>query len=107
MEWILGLIAFIAAIAGLLTSLGHGGYLYMLGSAARKRAGGEPIAKFARSRYGSAAIGTAAGLLALLLSSGGFGADVVAILLGVGATGYSVKALQTSKERLRIGGSTR
>lgn len=105
MEWIIGLIAVIAALAGLVTSLAHGGYLYMLTSAARKRAGGEPVAGYAKSRYGVAAATSAAGLLALLLSSGGFFPDVLAILLGGGTAMYSTKALQASRERFRIGGS--
>lgn len=109
MEWIFWFIALIGALAGLVAALGHGGYVYMLNAAARKRAGGEPVAKFARGRYGVAAAGLAAGLIALLITATGqsFGADLVGLLIGLGTAGGSAKALQTSREGLRLGGRTR
>jgi hypothetical protein len=99
------LIAVIIALAGLVAALAHDGYLAMLSSAASKRAGGEPIAVFVRSRWALAGGTTAAGLLALLLStsSGGF-ADVLAILLGAGTGAVATKALQSTRERFRTGG---
>ncbi|WP_020496413.1 hypothetical protein [Sciscionella marina] len=109
MEWIFGLVAFIAALGGLVAALGHGGYVYMLGSVAKKKgAGGEPIAKFARGRYGIAAAGVGAGIIGLLFTLGdSFGVDLVGLLIGLGTIGASTKALQTSKEGLRLGGRTR
>lgn len=106
-EWIFGLIALIGALAGLVTALGHGGYVYMLSSVAKKRAGGEPVAKFARGRYGVAAAGIGAGVIGLLFTFGSsFGVDLVGLLIGLGTAAGSAKALQTSKEGLRLGGRT-
>ena len=101
----LELIAVIIALAGLVAALAHDGYLAMLGSAASRRAGGEPIAQYVRSRWMVAGGTTAAGLLALLLSSTSAGfADVLAILVGAGTAGVATKALQSTRERFRTGG---
>ncbi|HEY4459689.1 MAG TPA: hypothetical protein VGN81_35580 [Pseudonocardiaceae bacterium] len=97
------LIAVIIALAGLVAALAHDGYLAMLGSAANKRAGGAPIAQFVRSRWVVAGTTTAAGLLSLLLATGGGFAEVVAIILGAGTAGVAAKALQSTRERFRTG----
>lgn len=97
------LIAVIIALAGLVAALAHDGYLAMLGSAAGKRAGGEPIAQYVRSRWAVAGGTTAAGLLALLLTTGGGVADVLAIIVGVGTGAVATKALQSTRERFRSG----
>lgn len=97
------LIAVIIALAGLVAALAHDGYLAMLGSAASKRAGGTPISQFVRSRLVVAGGTTAAGLLALLLATGGGFAEVVAIILGAGTAGVATKALQSTRERFRTG----
>jgi hypothetical protein len=99
-----GLIAVIIALAGLVAALAHDGYLAMLGSAANRRAGGEPIAQYVRSRWAVAGGTTAAGLLALLLSSGGGVADTLAIIVGVGTGAVATKALQSTREKFRTGG---
>jgi hypothetical protein len=99
-----GLIAVIIALAGLVAALAHDGYLAMLGSAASKRAGGEPIAQYVRSRWALAGGTTAAGLLALLLTSGGGVADTLAIILSVGTGAVATKALQSTREKFRTGG---
>ena len=98
------LIAVIIALAGLVAALAHDGYLAMLGSAANKRAGGAPIAQYVRSRWVVAGTTTAAGLLSLLLATGGGFAEVVAIILGAGTAGVAAKALQSTRERFRTGG---
>ncbi|HEV3362411.1 MAG TPA: hypothetical protein VG247_36825 [Pseudonocardiaceae bacterium] len=97
------LIAVIIALAGLVSALAHDGYLAMLGSAANKRAGGAPIAQYVRSRWVVAGTTTAAGLLSLLLATGGGFAEVVAIILGAGTAGVAAKALQSTRERFRTG----
>ncbi|HEY4021910.1 MAG TPA: hypothetical protein VGM75_24715 [Pseudonocardiaceae bacterium] len=97
------LIAVIIALAGLVSALAHDGYLAMLGSAANKRAGGAPIAQWVRTRWVVAGTTTAAGLLSLLLATGGGFAEVVAIILGAGTAGVAAKALQSTRERFHTG----
>jgi hypothetical protein len=97
------LIAVIIALAGLVAALAHDGYLAMLGSAANKRAGGAPIAQYVRSRWVVAGTTTAAGLLSLLLATGGGFAEIVAVILGAGTAGVAAKALQSTRERFRTG----
>lgn len=104
MESIFGIIATIIALVGLLSALAHDGYLAMLGSAANKRAGGEPITQYVRSRWVVAGVTTAAGLVGLLLTQGGFVSDVLGLLVGLGTTGASTKALQETRQRFRTGG---
>lgn len=104
MEFVLGLVATIVVIVGLLAALAHGGYLAMLESAANKRPGGDPISKYVRSRWPIAGMTTGAGLLALLLSTGGPFLDTVAILLAAGTTVASTKALEQTRRRFRTGG---
>lgn len=99
-----GLIAVIIALAGLVATLAHDGYLAMLGSAANRRAGGEPIAQYVRSRWVVAGGTTAAALVALLLTTGGGVADVLAILIGAGSGVMATKALQTTRDKFRTGG---
>jgi hypothetical protein len=99
-----GLIAVIIALAGLVAALAHDGYLAMLGSAASRRAGGTPIAQYVRGRWAVAGGTTAAGLLALLLSTGGGFADTLAIIVGAGTGAVATKALQSTREKFRTGG---
>jgi hypothetical protein len=99
----LNLIAVLVAVVALLAALGHAGYLAMLNSAATKRAGGAPVAQYVRSRWMIAGVTTAGALLSLLLTGGQEFADVLAILLGAGAGGTAVKALQSTQERYRTG----
>jgi len=82
---VLNVIAVLAALAGLLAAIAHGGYLAMLGAAANRRAGGEPVSQYVRSRVPVAAVTVGVALLALLLSTGGPAADVLAILAGAGS----------------------
>lgn len=98
------LIAVIIALAGLVAALAHDGYLAMLGNAASKRGGGEPIARYVSSRWMVAGGTTAAGLLGLMLAFGGGFAETIAIMLGVGTGAVATKALQSTRERFRTGG---
>ncbi|HEY1571510.1 MAG TPA: hypothetical protein VGG05_09225 [Pseudonocardiaceae bacterium] len=104
LEGLFGIIAFIIAMGGLIAALAHDGYLAMLGSAANRRAGGEPIAQYVRSRWAVAGGTTAAGLVGLLLTSGGGVADTLAIIVGVGTAGVATKALQSTREKFHTGG---
>ncbi len=103
-ESLFGIIATIIALAGLVAALAHDGYLYMLGSAAGRRAGGTPIANYVRSRWVIAGGTTATALLALLLTMGGGVADTFAIILAAGSGAVATKALQSTREKFRTGG---
>ncbi|HEY6423908.1 MAG TPA: hypothetical protein VIY28_11795 [Pseudonocardiaceae bacterium] len=100
----LELIAVLAALAGLLAALAHGGYLWMLKSAANQRAGGEPVSAYVRSRVPVAAATVGVALFALLLTTGGSVADVLAIVAGVGSGVVGYQALQGTRARYRSGG---
>ncbi|WP_026455709.1 hypothetical protein [Saccharomonospora iraqiensis] len=104
MDTIIDVLAFVVALAGLLATLAHGGYLAMLNSAATKRAGGAPVARYVRSRVPVAAGTTGVAVLALLFSLGGVPLDVLAILLGGGSGAVAVQALRSTQERYRSGG---
>jgi flagellar basal body-associated protein FliL len=97
----LNLIAIILAIAAVVATLAHAGYLAMLNSAANKRAGGQPIAQYIRSRWPIAGVTTAAALLAWLLTNGGDFLDTVSILLAAGSGVTATKALQSTQQRYR------
>ncbi|GAA1947216.1 hypothetical protein [Amycolatopsis minnesotensis] len=104
MDAIFNVIAVLIAIASVLASLGHAGYLAMLNNAATKRAGGAPIAQYVRSRWAVAGGTTAVSLLAWLLTSGGFGMDIVAVILAAGSGAVATKALQSTQAKYRNGG---
>jgi hypothetical protein len=104
MGLVLDLVAMVVALLGLLAALAHDGYLALLGSAARKRAGGSPIAQYVRSRYAMAAVTTGAALLALLLARGGYFTDVLAIIIGGSSGAIAYQALQSTRQRYRSGG---
>lgn len=104
MAFLLQLLAVLAALGGLATGLAHGGYLAMLGSAASKRAGGEPVRQYVRGRVPVAAVTLGVALLALLLSAGGPVADVLAIMAGAGSGVLGYQALQDTRTRYRSGG---
>lgn len=101
---VLNLIAVLAALAGLLAALAHGGYLAMLGSAANRRAGGEPVHQYVRGRMPVAGVTLAVALFALLLTTGGPVADILAILAGAGSGVVGYQALQGTRTRYRSGG---
>jgi hypothetical protein len=102
---VLNLIALLAALAGLLAALAHGGYLAMLGPTANQRAGGGPVSNYVRSRVPVAAATLGVALFALLLASGdSVAADLLAIVAGAGSGVVGYQALQSTRTRLRRGG---
>lgn len=103
MNAVLGLVAFIVTLVAVLAAAGHAGYLAALTSAAKKRPGGQPVTEFAKKRYPIAGVSLGVTLLALLISTGDGGADVLAILLGGGGGFASLKALQSTQSRFRSG----
>lgn len=100
---VLNIIAVLVALGALLGALANGGYLAMLGSAATKRAGGDPVAQYVRGRVPVAAATAGLALLAVLLSMGGPVADVLAIAAGAGSGMLSYQALQGTRARFRSG----
>jgi hypothetical protein len=101
---VLNVIAVLVALAGLLAAAAHGGYLAMLGSAANRRAGGEPVGQYVRSRIPVAGAAVGVALLALLLTTGGSAADILAILAGAGSGVVGYQGLQSTRTRYRSGG---
>jgi hypothetical protein len=100
----LNVIAIIIAIAAVVATLAHAGYLAMLNSAATKRAGGAPIAQYVRSRWPVAAVTIAGALLGWLFTNGNDFLDVLGILVAGGSGVTAVKALQSTQQRYRTGG---
>ena len=101
---LLNLIAVLAALAGLLAAAAHGGYLALLGSAANRRAGSEPVSEYVRSRVPVAVVTLGVALLALVLAAHGPAADILAILAGAGSGVVGYQALQSTRTRYRSGG---
>lgn len=104
MAFLLHLLAVLAGLGGLAAALAHGGYLAMLRSAANRRAGGEPVGEYVRSRVPVAAVTLGVALLALLLSTAGPIADVLAIVAGAGSGVLGYQALQDTRAQYRSGG---
>ncbi|MBP2476253.1 putative membrane protein [Crossiella equi] len=95
----MGLIAVLVALAALLASVANGGYHAMLKSAATKRPGGEPVVHYVQERLPKVGITVALSVLALLMTTGGFFLDVLAIAVGAGAGLTAAKELRSTHER--------
>ena len=100
---VIGLVAFGVTLVAVIAAAGHAGYLALLTSSAKKRPGGQVAVDFARKRWPAAGVGLGVTVLALLISSGGAFADIVAILLGGGGGIASLKSLQTTQSKFTKG----
>lgn len=99
---VIGIVAVVVAILGLLVAAANLGYLAMLRNAASKRGiAGEPVAGYVKGQLPRAGGATAVGLLALLLTLGGPVPDVLAMILGAGAGLVAKKSLDGTRARYR------
>ena len=98
-----GLVAFVIALVGVLAALGHVGYLAMLNNAAKKRGiSGAPVSDFASKKLrGAAVTGGVAVLGLLIVAGGGVPADIFGMLLAGGAGLVGAKELRGTQERFR------
>ena len=103
MSFIINLVATIVTLISLLVALGHDGYLLMLGSAAKRRTGGEPVSAFVRGRWPVAVLTTIGTLIGLGFVSGGAVSDIIGMLIGAGSGYAAAKSLQTTRRRF-LGG---
>lgn len=97
----LDLIALIVVIVALVGALAHVGYLAMLNAAAKRRAGGGPVANYVGSRWPVAVVTTAGAVVAGLFSLGGDFLDVLAILLGAASGGVAIKSLESTQKKYK------
>jgi hypothetical protein len=102
---VIGLIAGLIAIAGVLATLAHDGYLTMLGSAAKsKGASGAPVAQYVRSRWTLAGVTTIIALVGLLITAGGaLSGDIIGALIAGGAGLAAANSLQGTRRQLNSG----
>lgn len=99
---VVGIVAFLVALVGLLAALGHVGYLAMLNSAARRRgAVGATTAEYVNGRWKVAGGTAAVAAFALLLTSGGLPLDIIGLLLGGGAGLAAKQSLDGTRARFR------
>ena len=98
---VIGLLASIVAILGVLAAVGYGGYLFMLQSVAAKRPGATHLASDARGKLPVAGGLTLVTLVGLLITSGdSVAADVVGLLLAGGAGFAATSRWQEARRRL-------
>ena len=102
---VVGIVAGLIALLGLLVALGNAGYLAMLNSAARRKGlAGERTVNFVQRHRGTAAVSTGVALLGLLLTLGGsVPVDLVGALLAAGGGLKAKKALDGARTELRTG----
>jgi hypothetical protein len=99
---VVGVIAFVIALVGLIAALGHVGYLAMLNSAARKRgASGQYAVDYVGGRWKVAGVTAAAAAFGLLLTSGGIAPDVLGLLISGGAGLAAQRQLESTRKNFR------
>lgn len=98
---VIGVIAAIVAILGVLTAAGYGGYLLMLRSVAGQRAGADHLAVDARKRLPAAGGLVLLALVGLLITSfDSVPPDIIGLLMSGGAGLASLNQLQSARRRL-------
>lgn len=102
MSTVVGLVAFVVALLGLLVALANLGYLAMLRNAAAKRgAAGAPFVQYVGGRVPVAGAAAGLALVGLLLTTGGPVADVFGLLLGAGGGVVARASLNATRARFR------
>src|SRR2546423_14138370 len=97
----LDLIALIVVIVAIVGVAAHVGYLAMLNSAAKRRAGGNEVVRYVSSRWPVAGVTTAGAVLAMLFSLGGGFLDVVAILLAAASGSLAIKSPESTQKKYK------
>lgn len=100
---VVGIVAFVVALVGLLAALGHVGYLAMLNNAARRRGvAGNATSEFVGGRWKIAGGTAAVALLGLLLTgTDTIPLDIVGLLVGGGAGVAAKQALDGTRAQFR------
>jgi len=100
---VVGIVAGLIALLGLLVALGNAGYLAMLNSAARKRGlAGDSTAVYVKEHRGVAIGTTGVAVLGLLLTLGGsVPVDVLGAVLSAGGGLAAKRALDGTRTRFR------
>lgn len=96
-----GVIAFVVALAGLLVTLGHVGYLAMLSSAANRRGiSGEAVNDYVRGQRSPAGVLVVIALVGLICTvAGGPVVDLLGLMLGGGAGVAGYRSLDSTRHR--------
>jgi hypothetical protein len=95
---VVGVVAAVIALLGVIVALGHVGYLAMLRNAAKERgASGDATLAYVDSRWKTAGGTALVALLGLLLTSGGVFPDILGLLIGGGAGLAAKKALDSTR----------
>lgn len=105
MGTVVGIVAFLVALAGVLAALGHVGYLAMLRSAARSRGvAGGATQEYVDGRWKVAGGTAAVAVLGLLLTApASVPVDLLGLLVGGGAGLAATRALGDTRTRFRSG----
>jgi hypothetical protein len=103
MGTVVGIVAAVIALLGLIVALGHVGYLAMLNSAARKRGlSGGATSEYVSGRWKVAGGTAAVALLGLLLTNAdSIPVDVIGLLIAGGAGVAAKGALDSTRRQFR------
>jgi hypothetical protein len=99
---VINLIAIIVALLSLVAAVGAVGYVGLLGSAARKKgASGSVVAADVRKRMPAVLASLAGAVISLLMTMGGTGLDITAIILGAVSGATATRALTSVRDEYR------